>query len=311
MNKILVTDSLFIHDEHVARLRDAGYEVERLNEVKASEDQLVEAVKGKVGYILGGIEKVTQRVIDAADELKVISFTGIGVKDFVPAWEYAATKGIAVTNAPSGPTHAVAEWAIAAALMMNRHFLELGSTGIADFMTTPGLEGQRVGIIGYGRIGQEIARMLQPFKPAQITYTSLHRHEDAESFAENVPMGELLQNSDVIFLCVSTEAGAGYMGERELTQMKDGTLLISFTHDGVIDNPSLLKELQAKRIRAAVDNPMKDPAFKELPLSHYFSFNGSNAFNTIAGATKTSDMVVESVLNVLQQGDDQYIVNQI
>ncbi|MCC2632044.1 MAG: 3-phosphoglycerate dehydrogenase, partial [Patescibacteria group bacterium] len=256
MNKILVTDSLFIHEQHVARLLEAGYEVERLNEVKASEDQLVEAIKGKVGYILGGIEKVTQRVIDAADELKVISFTGIGVKDFVPAWEYAASKGIAVTNAPSGPTHPVAEWAITAALMMNRHFLELGSTGSSDFMTTPGLEGQRVGIIGYGRIGQEIARMIQPFKPSRVTYTSLHRHDDVEPLAEFACMEELLGNNDVIFLCVSTEAGEGYIGAEQLSQMKDGTLLVSFTHDGVIDSPSLLKELQAKRIRAIVDNPM-------------------------------------------------------
>lgn len=310
MNKILVTDSLFIHEQHVARLAEAGYEVERLNEVQASEDQLVEAIKGKVGYILGGTEKVTQRVIEAADELKVISFTGIAVKDFVPAWEYAATKGIAVTNAPSGPTHPVAEWAITAALLMNRHFLELGSTGTSDFMTTPGLEGQRVGIIGYGRIGQEIARMLQPFKPARLTYTSLHRHDEVTPLAEFVSMEELLGNNDVIFLCVASEAGEGYIGAEELAQMKDGTLLVSFTHDDVIDGTALLGELQAKRVRAVVDNPIKDPAFKELPLSHYFSFNGSNAFNTVAGATKTSDMAVESVLNVLQKGDDQYIVNR-
>jgi len=310
MKKILVTDTLFIHDQHMARLHDAGYEVERLNKVQASESELIQAVKGKVGYILGGIEKVTQQVIDAADELKVISFTGIGVKDFVPAWEYAATKGIAVTNAPSGPTHPVAEWAITAALMMNRHFLELGSTGTADFMTTPGLEGQRVGIIGYGRIGQEIARMLQPFKPSRVTYTSLHRHDDVEPLAEFVCMEEMLGNNDVIFICVSTEAGKGYIGAHELAQLKDGTLIVSFAHDGVIDGAALLSELLAKRIRAAVDNPMKEPAFKELPLTQYFSFNGSNAFNTIAGATKTSDMAVESLLNVLQTGNDQYIVNK-
>ena len=310
MQTILVTDTLFIHDKQIATLASAGYQVERLNEVQASEDQLVEAVKGKVGYILGGIEKVTERVIDAADQLKVISFTGIAVKDFVPAWEYATSKGIRLTNAPSGPTHAVAEWALTAALMMNRHFLELGSTGSASFMTTPRLEGQNIGIIGYGRIGHEIVNMLQLCKPSKIQYTSRHAYDDAQG-AEFASLESLLSTSDVIFLCVSSEAGPSYLGEKDLSLLKSGALIVSFTHEGIVDSAALLQELQQKRLRAVVDNPMKDPAFKELPLSHYFSFNGSNAFNTEAGVTRTSDMAVESLLNVLSIGDDQFVVNSV
>jgi lactate dehydrogenase-like 2-hydroxyacid dehydrogenase len=194
--------------------------------------------------------------------------------------------------------------------MMNRHFLELGNTGKDDFMTTPGLEGQRIGIIGYGRIGQEIARMVQPFKPSRVTYTSLHRHDNIEALAEFVCMEELLGNNDVIFLCVSTEAGMGYISADMFTQMNDGTLLVSFTHAGVIDSDALLKDLQAKRLRAVTDNPMKDEAFKKLPLSHWFSFNGSNAFNTAAGSNRTSDIVTNTMLNVLEGKEDAFIVNR-
>lgn len=53
-NKILVTDSLFIKAKHVKKLEVAGYVVERLDKPNATEDELCEAVKGKVGYILGG-----------------------------------------------------------------------------------------------------------------------------------------------------------------------------------------------------------------------------------------------------------------
>jgi hypothetical protein len=54
MNTILVTDSLFIETEHVARLEAAGFTVERLEKPQATEDELVAAIKGKIGYILGG-----------------------------------------------------------------------------------------------------------------------------------------------------------------------------------------------------------------------------------------------------------------
>ncbi len=71
--KILITDSLFIFKQHEELIKGAGYDIERLDAPEATEEQLVEAIKGKVGYILGGIEKVTEKVVEAADELKVIS----------------------------------------------------------------------------------------------------------------------------------------------------------------------------------------------------------------------------------------------
>lgn len=76
--KILITDTLFIFDTHLKQLELAGYEIERLSKPDATEDELCQAVKGKVGYILGGIEKITGKVIESADKLKVIVFTGSG-----------------------------------------------------------------------------------------------------------------------------------------------------------------------------------------------------------------------------------------
>ena len=121
-NTVLVTDSLFISEEHVERIEKAGFKVERLDKTDASEAELCQALKGKVGYILGGMEQVTEKVIDAADGLKVIALAGVGFEHFVPAWKYAAQKGIVVTNTPGGPTNEVAEWALTAALVMNRSF---------------------------------------------------------------------------------------------------------------------------------------------------------------------------------------------
>jgi phosphoglycerate dehydrogenase-like enzyme len=125
MNKILVTDSLFIKDEHAKKLEEAGFEVERLDKPNASEEELCQAVKGKVGYILGGTEKVTEKVIESADQLKVIVFTGTGWTGFIPAHEAASKKGIAIGAAPHLNAHAVAEFGMAMTLLMCRDMLDL------------------------------------------------------------------------------------------------------------------------------------------------------------------------------------------
>lgn len=305
--KILVTDSLFIALEHEVLIRNAGYEIERIDKSKPTEEELIAAIKGKVGYILGGIEQVTQNIIDAGSELKVISFPGIGYKDFIPAWEYATKKGIPITNAPDGPTHAVAEWAITMALSMNRSIFELGKIGEKDFKTTNGIEGQHIGIVGFGRIGSHIAEMIKPFRPASISYFSKHKHEDSGLAYKELT--NLLSQSDIIFLCLPNEAGNNFIGEDELVSVKNGALLVTFMHQGILNEEVLLKELQSGRIRAVSDYPAKDEAFKELPLSVWYSFNGSNAFNTTSGIKKMSDETTESLLNILETGEDKNKVN--
>ncbi len=179
MKNILITDSLFIFPEHEEMLKNAGFSITRLDKLEATEEELVEAVKGKSGYILGGIEKVTDKIIDSADELKAIVFTGIGYKDFIPNHEYVTKKGIAIANTPDSPTYGVAEWAMTMALAMNRNIFDLGRAGDKQFMTSRGIEGQNIGIVGLGRIGSEIARMIKTFRPASISYYSKHKHENS------------------------------------------------------------------------------------------------------------------------------------
>ncbi|MBU1293068.1 hypothetical protein KJ819_03330 [Patescibacteria group bacterium] len=304
--KILITDSLFIFPEHEEQIHAAGYEIERIDKSEPSKEELISAIKGKVGYILGGVEHVDEDIIDAGDELKVISFTGIGYKDLIPAWEYATKKGIAITNTPDAPTHAVAEWAVGSAIAMNRGFFELGRMGEKKFMTTKGIEGQNIGIIGLGRIGMHIAEILVPFRPASISYSSKHDHADVA--LNHKTLDNLLAESDVLFLCVSKDAGKDFISERELGLVKDGALLVSFMHHGIINEDALLKELKASRIRVASDNPAKNEEFKSLPLGVWYSFNGSNAFNTSTELKLTSDTATKSLLNILETGEDQYKV---
>lgn len=309
--KILITDSLFIFPEHEKMIIDAGYEIERINKPQPTEEELIKAIKGKAGYILGGIEHVTEKIIDAGDKLKVIAFPGIGYKDFIPAWKYATKKGIILANAPDGPTHAVSEWAVMMALVMTRGIFDLGRVGQKEFMTTTGIEGQKIGIIGLGRTGKHIVKMLKVFKPASISYYSKHKHKDIEQKSSLVykDLETLLSESDIIFLCVSKDAGENFIGGKELSLMKEKSLLVSFMSHGIIDEEALLKELEKGRIRAVSDYPAKNENFKKLPLNIWYYFNSSNAFNTKAALKFTSDMATQSMINLLKTGKDKNRVN--
>lgn len=310
MKKILITDSLFIGKKEEEILQNAGFALERLDTPKATEEELIAALPGKSGYILGGTEQVTENVLDAADMLEVISFTGIGYKGFIPAWEDATKKGIAITNAPDGATHAVAEWAITAALAMNRDIFALGQSGTKVFETTRGIENQHVGIIGFGRIGQEIAKILSVFRPASMNYYSKHQHSKAasENSIKYFDMDSLLQKNDIVFLCVSDDAGKDFINTRELALLRDGSLIVNITHPGIINAKALQEELLAQRIRGASDHVVGE-GFEKISSDIWYGSKGSNAFNTHSAIALTNTMTTQSILNVLSKGDDQYIVN--
>jgi phosphoglycerate dehydrogenase-like enzyme len=269
--KILVTDSLFVFDEHVKQLEDAGYEVERLDKTKPSDEELKAALQDKVGYLLGGIEAVGVDVLDAAPNLKAISVAAIGYPIFLPAWRHALDKGIKVTYTPDGPTSEVAEWALMAALMMNRFALKLGRINSnVDFEVTPGIEGKQIGIIGFGRIGSRIATLLKPFEPASINYFNRHQRPDKElelgvAYKE---LNDLLSESDIVFVCLPDEA-QGFIDKDELQAMKSNALLVNITHRGIIDPDALLEVLKQGSIRAISDYPMDD-RFSELPLNQWY-----------------------------------------
>ena len=124
--KILITDDLFIFGRHETILRGAGYtDLLRIGGM-ASEDELCEAIRGAEGYILGGIETVTSRVIEAgAPTLRAIAFTGAGYREFIPGHEEATARGIKITNAPGANASSVAEFTLSLILPMIRRIPEL------------------------------------------------------------------------------------------------------------------------------------------------------------------------------------------
>lgn len=311
MKQILITDSLFIFPEHEQKLRDAGFELTRLDKPKATEEELVEAVKGKHGYILGGVEHVTDAVIASADTLEAICFTGSDWRHFIPGHESATQKGITITNCPGVNAVAVAEYTMSLMLAMTRELFDLGRTGTKTFKTTKSLQGSIIGIVGMGHIGEKVARILKTFGVKEILYFSKTRKENLEQELglQYVSMEKLLQSSDVVTLHTSKQAGEGYFTKEYLQVMKDGSLLINCSFKGAVDSEALYQELSQGRLRAASDDENQDDRFKQLSLSTWYISNAPTAYNTGYANMAASDMATESLINLLNTKEDSYKVN--
>lgn len=311
MKDILITDSLFIFPEHEAQLKKAGFTITRLDKPQANEAELIEVVKDKDGYILGGIEKITDNVVNAANKLKAICFTGSDYRAFIPGYKLAAEKGIAIADCPGVNANAVAEYALTLMISMTREIFDLGRTGTATFRTTKSLLNSKVGLIGMGHIGQRTAAMLKGIGVQEVYYYSRTRKPEVEKTLglTYVPMNELLQLADIVSLHASIEVGEKYFGKQKLALMHDGALLINTSFEAALDLDALYVELSSGRVRAAHDGAVNEDRFKQLPLGVWFNSNAHTAYNTHEANKAASDMATKSMINLLTTGKDKYKIN--
>ena len=322
---ILVTDSLFINDkEHIKQinqLKQHGHRIERLDKSCATEEELIleiekieKRVKGKIeGYIIGGIEQVTDRVIDAASGLKAIVFTGAGYKEHIPAYEMATKKGIAIANAPGGNAASVAEFTVCMILSMTRQIFSLGHAGNMSFKTTQMLTNKAIGIVGLGHVGVLVAKQLKALGVNDVAYYSPRRkyHFEGGLGIHYLPLDEIFRHRDIITLHASKDAGEAYVNKSLISLMKDNSLLVNASYPGAVDEQALLSRLKEKEknISAIFDAPPKLDEFNKLPNTNWYSSKQQAAYNTVEANDTVSAMAITSIVNLLDSGNDLFRVN--
>ncbi len=309
MPKILITDSLFIDQEDEARLRAGGYEITRLDNPKATEDELIAALQDADGYILGGIESVTDKVIASTKKLRAISFTGAGYADFIPGHQLATQKGIAISNTPGGPSYAVAEFMMATILMQLRQLLKFGAGGKSSFGSAASLANSKIGIVGFGHIGQTLAKMLSGFSPAGIFYYNRTSRPEAEAVtgAKFLPLLDLAATCNVIAVCIDTKAGSPLLTAPIIHKMQPGSILVNISTNALIDAAALKSRVEKGEIFVASDHEFS--GWNNMPYYSCYTTNASTAFNTTPSIRKVSAMATDSILNLLKTGQDRFLVN--
>ncbi len=221
---------------------------------------------------------ITRTVIDACPHLRAIAVlaTGYNIVDTA----YARTKDIPVMNVPVYGTDNVAQYAIALLLEACSHVghhdrsVHAGEwTRSIDFCywQKPLIEvsGKTAGIIGFGRIGQAVARILSAMNVRVLAYSRSERAE-GRALADYVPLDTLFQKSDFIFLhCPLTPETDGIINAANIAKMKDGVIIVNNGRGQLIVEEALAAALRSGKVAcAAVDVASTEPIAAENPLLH-------------------------------------------
>ena len=303
--EVLITDSLFIFDEHVRQIEASGYSVTRLDKPKATEKELCQAIKGKVGYILGGVEQVTDKVIDAADRLKVISFTGAGFTEFIPGHDRARNRGIAITAAKGGNADAVAELAITFILMGLRKIPQLTSPNGPSFATTKSANESVLGIVGYGSIGKRVAELANALG-FSVLVCNRTVPEDVPSSMRSVKLDDLLKESDVVTLHVDKVNGEHVIDAAGIARIREGAALVNTAFLEAVEIEAVEKAVADSRLTYLADHPISFSS--NVPAGVALGTNAQTAFNTHSALRRVSNQTTKSLLSVLETGADDYRV---
>lgn len=260
---VLVCDP--IHDDGVKILREAGYIVDLRTSITASE--LVDAVGDFDAIVVRSRTKVTDRVLEAGKRLKAVARAGVGLDniDLIAAERL----GIIVINSPEAPSNAVAELVLGLMLSLARRIPEADASmkkgeWIKKQFTGMELKGKTLGIIGFGRIGYQLAKKAGALGMRVLTYDVVIEKlmefvEEAGAVA--VDLDELLGSSDFVTVHVPLLPQTEHMiGAEEMSAMKDSAYLINVARGGVVDEEALRKALvNGKLAGAALDVYEEEP----------------------------------------------------
>ena len=287
------------------------FDVTVLSEEPPERDELLETVWGAGGILTTLTETLDAEVMDAAGEdLKVIANMAVGYDNI--DIEAATERGIIVTNTPGILEETTADTAFMLLLTAARRlgeaerFLRAGrwkAWGPKQF-TGPDVWGKTLGIIGFGGIGQAVARRARGFD-MEILYTARSRKEDAEKEfgARHVKLGELLQQSDFVSIHTPlTDETQHLIGEKELGAMKSSAVLVNTSRGPVVDEAALAETLENKSIFAAgldvyEEEPKVYPKLLELENVVLAPHVGSASIETRDKMAETAAENLRTVLN--------------
>lgn len=265
--KILLLEG--VHPIARDTFEEAGYTVE-MTASALSEEQLLKVMPGV--HILGIRSKtqVTARVLEAAKPLLAIGCFCIGTNQV--DLEAAATRGVAVFNAPFSNTRSVAELTMAEVVMLARraaHKSQLLHQGIWEKSATSCYEvrNKTIGIVGYGHIGPQVGLLAEAFGMKVRFYDILTKLPLGNAVQVST-LDELLEYSDFVTLHVpETPETINMITQRELAMMRPGSYLLNLSRGRVVDIPALREALASGHLSgAALDVFPEEPSSNEEPF---------------------------------------------
>jgi len=278
MAKVLINDG--IHPTGLKKLQDAGFEV---STDKIEQADLMTELTKFDAICVRSATKVRQELIDNCPNLKVVGRGGVGLDNIDV--DYARSKNIHVVNTPAASSRSVAELVFAHLFSVSRSLYQANRQMPLDgdnnfkglkkaYSKGFELEGKTLGVIGFGRIGQQTARLALGVgmdvvaSDPYVETATIDMGRFGEVKVVTSSMDQLLAESDVITLHIPF-TGEAVLSKEEFAKMKDGVVLINASRGGTVDETALLEALDNGKVSVAgIDVFENEPNPRQDLLQH-------------------------------------------
>ena len=309
MPKVLVSDKL--SETAVQIFRDRGIDVTFEPDLGKDKDRLLEMIPEFDGLAIRSATKVTAKLLEAADNLKVVARAGIGVDNVdIPA---ASKKGVIVMNTPFGNSITTAEHAVAMMFAVARQIPEAsvstheGKWEKSKFMGVE-LTAKTLGVIGAGNIGSIVIERALGLKMKVIAYDPFLSEERADKIGvEKVELDDLLARADFITLHVPlTDKTRNILSKEAIAKMKPGVRIVNCARGGLVDEAALAEALKEGRVAGAAFD-----VFAEEPATNSPLFHLPNVVVTPHLGASTTEAQENVALQVAEQMSDYLLTGAV
>jgi D-3-phosphoglycerate dehydrogenase len=312
---ILIPDNL---DQSGLDVLEATSDVTLHAASKMSREEVLGVIADADGLIVRSATTADAELLAQATHLKVIVRAGVGV-DNIDLNE-ATQRGIIVMNTPQGNTIATAEFAFALMLALARHIPQAQismNEGRWDRKSYTGTElrNKTLGLIGFGRIGQAVARRAQAFDMTVIASDPyIPASVGTELGVDLVSLDEVFAQSDYISLhTLVTEETKGMINATTIAKMKDGVRIINGARGVLIDDDALASAIKSGKVAGAgIDVYAEEPPEENHPLVGLVNviYTPHLGASTVEAQESLGVEAAEKILNALLKQEYQDVVNR-
>ncbi len=301
--KILLADPIdkkaFDAIKKLAQVKDAS---------KLSRSGLLKLIHSYEILIVRSRTKVDSALLKKAKKLKAVVRAGVGLDNIDV--DYCNENNIKVLNTPEAPAISVAELTIGLMLSLLRKIPQADTSTknkkwLKNELTGNELFGKTLGIVGFGRIGPQVAQRAKVFRMEILIYDHRVTREQVRDFGELVSLNELLRRSDIVTIHLPLSAETeNLISDEQFKMIKDGAYLINTARGPIINEQALYKALKSGKLAgAAIDvywaeNPFKS---KIMQFKDKLVLTPHIGAQTKEAQARVGDLLIEKVKQLVEE----------
>ena len=292
--KILICDNL---NQQVYKELETIGDCFDISKSASKDEDLANHIKDSEIVVIRSATKLTKEVLDKAEQLKIIARCGVGIDNV--DLDFAKSKNIFVTNAPSANLISVVELTVALIISASRKLsladlhLKNSQWNRSEFLGYE-LYGKTLGIVGFGKAGRLVADRMKSFGMSIVFYDPYVT--DWNGSEESVELDDLLRTADVVSIhVIKTKDTENLISKDMLNLLKPSSIIVNTSRGGVLDEDYLFELLESEKIfGAGLD------VYSNEPPENVDRYNGLNLVTTPHIGASTNEAQLKAGLETIE-----------